>query len=126
MRLSVIIAVMSGGALGAICRYLTGIALQNAIKVTGFPLATLIVNILGSFLLSFLFHLNTSQLSSTLRLAIGTGFLGSLTTFSTFELETYALVYKQNYLYAVLYVFGNILIGFTVILLGRYLALRVN
>ena len=126
MRLSVMIAVMSGGALGAMCRYLTGLVLQNAIKVTGFPLATLTVNIVGSFLLSFLFHLSTSQLSPTLRLAIGTGFLGSLTTFSTFELETYALIYKQSYLYAALYILGNILIGFAAILLGRYIALKVN
>ncbi len=126
MRLSIIIAVMSGGALGALCRYLTGAMLQNIMKATSFPLATLTVNVVGSFLLSMLFHLNTSQLSHTLRLAIGTGFLGAFTTFSTFELEAYALLHKHNYFYAAIYVLGNLLLGFAAILLGRYLALRIN
>ncbi len=117
---------MSGGALGALCRYLTGIALQGVTKTTNFPLATLVVNVAGSFLLSILFHLSTYQISPTLRLAIGTGFLGALTTFSTFELETYALIHKHNYLHAAIYLLGNLLLGFSAILLGRYLVLRLN
>lgn len=113
---------MTGGALGTLCRYLTGLALQNFVSTTGFPLATLIVNVIGSFFLSLLFHLNTFQLSNILRLAIGTGFLGALTTFSTFELEAYVLLNKQSYFYALLYVFANLLLGFAAVLLGRYLA----
>ena len=119
-----ILGVMIGGALGALCRYLTGLLLQGAFHTT-FPLATLTVNVLGSFLLSLLFYAGTPHLSPTLRLALSTGFLGSFTTFSTFELETSLLIKEARWGKVLLYVGGNLGLGFAAILLGRVVAQRL-
>lgn len=115
---------MLGGALGALCRYLFGLLIQGTLHTT-FPLATLIVNVLGSFLLSLLFYAGTPTLSPAWRLALGTGFLGSFTTFSTFELEASLLIKEARWGGAALYVGGNLLLGFAAILLGRALGQRL-
>ena len=75
----------------------------------------------GSFLLSLLLYA-TPPLSPTLRTAIGTGFIGSLTTFSTFELETEALARNGLGVQATFYLFGNLVLGFGAVLLGRWVA----
>ena len=123
-----LIGVMTGGALGALCRYLTSLLVQMILQgtaYTGFPLATLLVNVFGSFLLSLLFHANTPNLSPTLQLAIGTGFLGSFTTFSTFELDNYRLAQAGQWGWVGVYLFGNLLLGFAAIMLGRVVAQRL-
>jgi fluoride exporter len=125
----VIIAVMLGGALGALARYLSHLLFQLLLKgspLAGYPFSTFTVNILGSFVLSFLFFANYFGLPNTLKLAIGTGFIGAFTTFSTFELETLQLVQNGEYGLAILYVVGSVLLGFAAVLLGRYLALQVT
>ena len=128
MPVFAIFGVMLGGALGALCRYLTSLLVQTALQGTvyeGFPLATLLVNVLGSFFLSLLFYANTTHLSPTVQLAIGTGFLGSFTTFSTFELDNYRLAQEQQWGWVGVYLFGNLLLGFAAILLGRVAAQRL-
>ena len=122
------LSVMLGGALGALCRHLTALAVQPLLQGTtlaGFPLATLTVNVLGSLLLSLLFFANTSNLSPALQTAIGTGFLGSFTTFSAFELDTYKLAQEAQWAWVSLYVTGNLTLGFGAIVLGRALAQRL-
>jgi fluoride exporter len=117
---------MAGGALGALARHLTNVCFQWLLKgssLVGYPFSTLSVNVLGSFALSFLFFSNFFGASTTLKLAVGTGFIGAFTTFSTFELETLQLVQKGEYLLALLYIFGSVLLGFGAVVLGRYLAL---
>lgn len=119
--------VMIGGALGALCRYLLTLGVQSLLRGTtwaSFPLATLVANVVGSLLLSLLFHLGTPALSPNWRLALGTGFLGSFTTFSTFELESTLLAERGESLRTLLYVGGNLGLGFGAILLGRLLAQR--
>lgn len=128
MQIFALVGVMLGGALGALCRYLTSTLVQTLVQSTtygGFPLATLLVNVLGSFLLSLLFHANTTNLSPTVQLAISTGFLGSFTTFSTFELDSYRLMQEQQWGWVSVYLFGNLLLGFGAILLGRAAAQRL-
>jgi fluoride exporter len=125
----VIIAVMVGGALGALARHLTHLLFQLLLKGSPFalyPFSTFTVNILGSFVLSFLFFANYFGLPNATRLAIGTGFIGAFTTFSTFELETLQLVQKGEYALAALYMLGSGLLGFVAVLLGRYLALQLT
>jgi fluoride exporter len=120
---------MLGGAFGALARHLTNLSFQILLKgspVAGYPFSTLTINILGSFLLSFLFFANYFGLPNALKLAIGTGFIGAFTTFSTFELETLQLVQKGDYLYAGLYVVSSVVLGFLAVLLGRYLALLLS
>jgi CrcB protein len=81
-----------GGATGACLRYfLSQLMLQWFGK--GFPFGTLLVNIMGSFSLGFLYSLlEQGQLEAALwRTTIGIGFLGALTTFSTFSVDTLML-----------------------------------
>jgi len=99
-----------GGATGACLRYfLSQLMLQWFGK--GFPFGTLLVNIVGSFFLGFLYSLlEHGQLEAALwRTTIGIGFLGALTTFSTFSVDTLMLFQQGLWLKAALNVTLNIL-----------------
>jgi CrcB protein len=84
-----------GGALGTVARYELDGWVQTRMG-TAFPFGTLVVNVVGSFLLVFLMHvgLRTELLPPTLRVALATGVLGGFTTYSTFNYET--LRFFQN------------------------------
>ena len=81
--------VMVGGSLGAASRY--GVGLLTA-RVWGanFPWGTLMVNLVGCFIIGLLFALadRSRLLTPDVRLLLITGYLGALTTFSSFSLET--------------------------------------
>jgi CrcB protein len=89
------------GALGTAVRY--GVALA-APKVLGaaFPYGTLIVNVGGSFILAVLMglSLHSAAISPAVRLTLGTGFCGGLTTYSTFNYETLQLLQEKAWLVA--------------------------
>ena len=77
-----------GGAAGAALRYLIS-GWTYALLGTGFPWGTLVVNLIGSFLIGFLWQLFSNvAVSPNMRLLIFTGGLGAFTTFSTFALES--------------------------------------
>jgi CrcB protein len=78
-----------GGALGTGARYLVGLWAGERFGVA-FPYGTLFVNLVGCFAIAFVMHLalNVTAFSPTLRLALTTGFLGGLTTYSSFNYET--------------------------------------
>ena len=81
--------VMLGGSLGAASRY--GVSLLSARFLgTQFPYGTMLVNLAGCFLIGLLFALadRSRLLTPDVRLLLITGYLGALTTFSTFSLET--------------------------------------
>lgn len=84
-----LLLVMLGGSLGATSRY--GISLLAArLWGTGFPWGTLMVNLTGCFLIGLIFALadRVRLLTPDMRLFLITGYLGALTTFSSFALET--------------------------------------
>ena len=88
-----VVAIMIGGAIGAVSRY--GVShLIYALAGRGFPYGTLVVNVLGSFLMGYLsiYLMSKVSLDPALRLAILVGFLGAFTTFSTFSMETLGLL----------------------------------
>lgn len=97
MRLLLVVA--GGGALGAVARYLVYVAAGHLLGA-GFPFGTLIVNILGSFILGALTETMALfwSASNEWRLFLAVGFLGAFTTFSTFSLD-FAVLYERGQLF---------------------------
>ena len=111
------------GALGAVCRW--GISRAGyALLGTGFAWGTLIANVLGCFLLGFLMYtsLNTDKIPETLRTALAIGFLGALTTFSTFSYETIGYIEDSAWMLAALNIGANLAIGLGATVAGLFLA----
>lgn len=94
----------TAGAAGAILRYWIGFSLFTN---SSFPFPTLCVNLIGSFLLAWL-STNVFQrlsLSPVMRTAIGTGFIGSFTTFSAVSVETVTMFQSGKLILPAIYVF---------------------
>jgi fluoride exporter len=113
-----------GGFVGANARFIVARSV-GAIVATRFPLGTFAVNIAGCFLLGALGTLVARSLapnSDTLRLALGVGFLGAFTTFSTFEFETHALFEDGSWLTATTNMFASLFLGLIAVRAGIVLA----
>lgn len=117
------LAVGCGGFIGAISRYLLSIFI-NRINPVNFPVSTLIINLIGSFLIGILTQLlsNMYPANKKLLLFLTTGILGGFTTFSTFSLETVNLYQNGNTLFAVLNVVLSIALCLSGTVLGKLLA----
>ena len=91
--MSRVLLVALGGALGSVARYGVGVAAPRLLGA-GFPWSTLLVNLLGSFLIALVMHLSlaTAAISPATRLFLTTGVMGGFTTYSSFNYETLALV----------------------------------
>lgn len=119
-RIAVAIAI--GGALGALARfYLSGVAPVYR----DFPVGTLIVNSIASFILGYLYGLLFwgIDVPSDWRAFFGTGFCGALSTFSTFSYETFSLLREREYVIAGLNIAANVIITISLVFLG-FLAAR--
>lgn len=114
------------GAVGTGVRYLVGLWAVQRFGI-GFPYGTLIVNVVGCFLIAVVLQLALSFTSFpvNLRLALTTGFMGGLTTYSSFNYETTALVQNGNARTAALYFAITVLGCVTAGLLGTLLARRL-
>ncbi|WP_297911150.1 fluoride efflux transporter CrcB [Thiomonas sp.] len=112
---------------GAFARYGQTLLVQGVLG-RGFPFATLSINVLGSFLMGFLFFLTLERLSlpPSLRTGILTGGLGAYTTFSTFSLETLNLMESGEWTRAALYVAASVLLSITAVILGAYLSRNIG
>jgi len=115
-----------GGSIGAIVRYLTGVYSAKFFG-TWLPYGTLIVNVVGSFILSFFMILFLEKLSldPLWRLFVAVGFCGSYTTLSSITYETLSMAMDGDYVRALLNIalnFGlSFLSAFTGIVLARML-----
>jgi fluoride exporter len=117
------VAIAVGGTVGCWARYgMTN--LVQGIYGRDFPYATMSINLLGSFLMGFLFIETLERLPTApeLRTGILTGFLGGFTTFSTFSMESVLLVEQGYVLRAVLYMALSTVLGFAAAFGGAYLA----
>lgn len=112
------LALALGGALGAITRYFISTQLARSIDIA-FPYGTLTVNVVGSFLigLAISFFLEHQSLPPYLKLFVVTGFLGALTTFSTFSFETLELIRSHTYM-GILNLALNIIGGLIAVTIG--------
>jgi CrcB protein len=98
MKLSRILMVGLGSSIGGILRYM--ISTMSAKYFGNFPLGTLIVNIVGGFLMGMIMEASTSiwPISDDMRIFLTTGIMGGLTTFSTFSYETVSFLSEGEYL----------------------------
>jgi len=123
-RLWPLILVGVGGFLGANARYLSARWVDAAIGGR-FPLGTFLINVSGSFLLGLLGGVLAARLTphgDALRLALGVGFLGAFTTFSTFEFETHALLDDGIWWTAAANVVLSVVVGLIAVRAGLVLA----
>ncbi|MGL4601315.1 MAG: fluoride efflux transporter CrcB [Plesiomonas sp.] len=122
---SSILAVSGGAAIGASLRWWIGTKLNDLLPPL--PLGTLLVNLLGGFLigLAIEFFLRIPNLSPYFRLFIITGFLGGLTTFSSFSAEMITGLEKGQMLWVlggiILHLGGSLLMTFAGMSLIRYI-----
>lgn len=117
-----ILAVAVGGALGAVLRYGCNVMALHFLG-SGFPWATLFVNIFGSFAMGVLIAAFASlgNPSPEMRAFLTVGFLGALTTFSTFALDVSVLWEKGDVLYTALYVSSSVILSIFALFAGMAL-----
>lgn len=110
MHLMIFIAV--GGGLGAVLRYLCSQAIIR-LAGTGFPLATMVINVAGSLLMGLAVGLLATRfaVSPEWKAFWTVGLLGGFTTFSTFSLEGAALIEKGSFGLAFIYMAGSVVLG---------------
>ena len=113
-----------GGSIGASTRYFLYLVSKNFFSAHNLFINTLIINIIGSFLIGYLIVLleNKSFSQDFLKYFFIIGILGSFTTFSAFSLETIELIVNKKYLIAFFYIFLSLFLC----LLFTFLGLNLN
>lgn len=109
-----VLLVALGGAIGSVTRFLVGAAMAPLTR--DFPYHTLVVNVVGSFILGVV--IATTPATSPARLLLGVGVCGGFTTFSTFSAELVAFGEGGQPGRAALYVAASLGLGVTATLLG--------
>jgi len=114
-----VLVVALGSGLGGALRYLLGLVLQR--PGVGFPVATFLINIAGSFLLGLVLRvgLDPAALSPATRAFLTAGVCGGFTTFSTFSAETVALLEQGAWGRGLAYVAGSVALSVAAAALGH-------
>jgi fluoride exporter len=117
----VYIGVGLGGMLGSILRYYVSLSTENFMNV-GFPLGTLFANLTGSLFLGWFTSkvLVSKKVNPVLAVAISTGITGSFTTFSTFSIETLAMIETGRLGAAILYILISAIGGLLLSAVGYF------
>jgi CrcB protein len=117
-----LLAISLGGGIGATLRYLIFYYFER-LHHTVFPWPTLIVNLIGSFLIGFLWgFFDRYYVSPGLRMFIFVGILGSFTTFSTFAFDIASMVHDGQFRNMIIYVLASNILAVGLAFVGFFLA----
>ena len=122
-----LIMILAGGGLGALARYTLGSQIDKNLNLS-FPVGIFFVNLLGCFFIGLIVSMfeNKFIFSEKLKIFLIVGFLGSLTTFSTFALDNYNFMTQKN----ILLLFANIFLtntfGLLMVLIGMKTVKIIN
>lgn len=120
MKFEYVLVIFVGGGVGAVFRYVLSFLISSYFGVV-FPLGTLSVNVIGSFLIGFFAYLSeVSIISSVTRAFVMIGVIGGFTTFSTFSLENMNLIRDGEFLYFFLNVLFSLIFGLLAVILGYW------
>ena len=122
MNASLILAVAAGGALGSVARYLVGIGSTKLFGLA-FPWGTLLINIVGSFLIGAFVELFALKwdLPQEARVFLTVGICGGFTTFSAFSLDAYVLIERGEWWLATAYVVGSVALSIGALIAALHL-----
>jgi CrcB protein len=119
--MATVISIAVFGAAGCLARYWLSSAVNRLMGFAAFPYGTLAVNLIGAFFIGLVMELSlrSTMLSHGMKVALTIGFMGGLTTFSTFSVETFVLIEKGHFFVALM----NVLISVTLCLLATWLGI---
>lgn len=120
--ISTLSLVALGGAIGAALRFLSGVAVLRLAGPQDFPVAVIMVNVIGSFLMGIFVVLAAHKGLTHYSPFVMTGVLGGFTTFSAFSLETVTLIERQDLTAAGLYVVLSVGLSLAGLMAGLWLA----
>ena len=112
--MTTVLFIAAGGAAGAVSRYAVSPLIISMVGAYGQPLATLMVNVAGCGLMGLAYGMTGAgmlNLGEPLRGMLLVGFLGALTTFSSFSLDIMNMVEHRQAVFAGLYLFGSIILS---------------
>lgn len=124
--MSKVVAIMIGGAIGAVVRYLVTLS-STRVFGSGFAWGTLFVNVAGCLMIGFALGIaQVRGMDEHLRLFFVTGFLGALTTFSTYSFETVQHARDGAIMASAVNIMANNVLGFAATYAGYFMAIRMN
>jgi len=124
MNWGIVVAVGIGGFFGAISRFTIASFIQK-LSGASFPYGTLAVNIIGSLIIGYLFIFFEQTVAPTQKAMFVTGFLGALTTFSTFSLETVLMLQNGLFIKAFANITLNVLLSIGATILGMIIFKKI-
>lgn len=121
-HLTNIALVFLGSGLGGALRYLVGMVLGRFIPISGFPYVTIVINVVGSFLIGLMLGGAINFSSNSLRFLFAVGFCGGFTTFSAFSVDAVDLLKGGQYLIFLAYVWASVGLSFLAVSLGYFIS----
>ena len=120
-----ILIVGTGGFIGSVMRYLLQVFIENKLLST-FPMATLIANITGSFIIGVVFALaEKSLMNSDWRIFMSVGICGGFTTFSAFAFNNFNMIKEHTWNQLFLNIGGTMILGILAVYLGIILVREI-
>ncbi|HOZ81422.1 MAG TPA: fluoride efflux transporter CrcB [Bacteroidia bacterium] len=121
-----ILTIGFGSFIGGMIRYMLSLFIQSK-TVSEFPVGTLLVNIIGCFLIGVVYSFaEQGKMAVEWRLFIATGILGGFTTFSAFSMESFMMLRNGYYGMMTVYVFLSLAIGISATIGGFLLVRTLN